>query len=760
MPAGNLKGFALMAEVHQTEDVVMNMHDQDWIHVAKKLFNPSDSATRALTLGAYVATLDHVAQLRGLADQSTHGARLKDVLRKDRQNWPSVQRCCRRRVLRLLRTMNGAGMARSLGTYFYYRMLWRFIHIYYSTKTPLGTRIMYASYVIHFLARWRMWVKKHTGTGINLKTSYISREAHTDAMIACHNVINVILLFRDRHDNLPVCLRKLGSDCCEKLFSEHGSWVVNKRNYTAAAMAQQCAKMNMTHTIRVDPGGPEWGQAVHHKCVWGGEHGTDSDDGSSDSGPGAGGPGHGSDSDSDYSPSGSDSDSNYALSGSGSDTSVGEADGDALSSYRTTQNRDVQNAWEEGDKQAKADLEQLGMAPNECTHGAGGHPWWGLLSCKLLCKSRKVGNRSNRVDDLYSSGSCDENSDSSDSGSDGGGPGSPARGAERFLRVPLPGMPLRGIAQLLGVTASELKDKCRGYVGFKQTKQSSTLFGDVPIPAAGWAALKRLCILRLRNHKGHEIYEQPASRESDSGSDSDSDSDFADDEGGGGSGSDGCEGVEEEWLAEGDRWVAASIGGKVSAYVDVPGGGRQIHKATLVSHKNNDPTCPVDRLLRVKNATEPKEQEAASGVVAGVGDVIAYDGGGDRWAAGVVRSIVKERGRARTKYREPVSLDEPGVTLLVSPLVKQRVVVDGKQQVPIHAQHVADGELKMLLADCAEARVELRSVQRVMSGGRSTKPSMDGSATNAKEWTLSKGETTWFMKYPRRPFNSSIKSWQ
>ena len=132
-----------------------------------------------------------------------------------------------------------------------------------------------------------------------------------------------------------------------------------------------------------------------------------------------------------------------------------------------------------------------------------------------------------------------------------------------------------------------------GYQGFRNTTQKSTLYGDVPIPEGGKDALERSCTLRLRNHHGHEIYERDASRDESSSDESgdadyedgaDSDGDVEDDVDEGGD-------LDEEgrWLEEGDRWVAASIGGKVDAYVDVPGEDRRIHKATLVAHKNNDP---------------------------------------------------------------------------------------------------------------------------------------------------------------------------
>ena len=114
--------------------------------------------------------------------------------------------------------------------------------------------------------------------------------------------------------------------------------------------------------------------------------------------------------------------------------------------------------------------------------------------------------------------------------------------------------------------------------------------------------------------------------------------------------------------------------------------------------------------------------------------------------------MLKHDGRKRIKYRDPVPVDEPDMTLLVSPLVKGA----GQGR---HARQIDGGEVKMVLANSAEDSVELEEVQRVMGGGRSTEPDIGG-PTNAKEWIFSKGETTWFMRYPKRNYDNSIAKWQ
>ena len=62
------------------------LHDQDYIHIGKKLINPLLSAARTLQLGGDLCLHSHIEQVFKEFIPEEHGLKLEDVERRDRQN--------------------------------------------------------------------------------------------------------------------------------------------------------------------------------------------------------------------------------------------------------------------------------------------------------------------------------------------------------------------------------------------------------------------------------------------------------------------------------------------------------------------------------------------------------------------------------------------------------------------------------------------------------------------------------------------------
>jgi hypothetical protein len=346
-------------------------HGQDYVHNGKKMVNPLDIESKVLMLGEHWVTIGHLLLVQAFFSPLDHKCAGRDFQRKDRQNWVSAQRLFKTPVLKCLQKLHEKHKVPCLGTLCYLRMVNRYVSIFYSATLTLLERIKLASYVLHFLARWRMWVirsKTHT-----VASAFISREAYQDMLISCHQVILVVRLFRDYCPGVPVYLRGLGSDCCEQFFSEHGSWVVNKREYTVSEMTDATRKMVRLFQIKCNPSdGPNWGQPTRdRKPAWHGEDPADTPDAN-------------------------------------------------LSDYGTVTDAAIGRMWNEGDTLAEADLAALGMVPVDATH-RGGCGWWRSLQCPKLGKggAEDPGYGSGGDDSASSAASTSGSSDSDSDDPDG-----------------------------------------------------------------------------------------------------------------------------------------------------------------------------------------------------------------------------------------------------------------------------------------------------------------------------------------------------
>jgi hypothetical protein len=86
--------------------------------------------------------------------------------------------------------------------------------------------------------------------GMTLKHRFLTRECFQDVLLSCHFAVILISFFRDEHPNLECPLDLTGTDCCERYFSENGSFVQNRHNYTFLDMQTNLGHMNRIQEIR------------------------------------------------------------------------------------------------------------------------------------------------------------------------------------------------------------------------------------------------------------------------------------------------------------------------------------------------------------------------------------------------------------------------------------------------------------------------------------------------------------------------------
>lgn len=545
------RGFALTGKVDEKDEShITHLHTQDPIHDGKKLLNIIFSASRTLYLGRHLVTIDHISHVAE-KHRSLSGLSSKDVLRKDRQNWASAQRLCRSRVLKLMKSEYDSSGLDCLGTYYYLRMVWRFIHIFFSTTASLKRRIFLCSYVIHFLVRWKVWLQKHSTMGVSV--NFITTESYTDALITCHQAILLVKFYRKMKTDIPICFEKLGSDCCEKFFSAMGSWVCNKRTYDPATMALQSTKHRRLLWIMNERDGPNWSSKKRTREVWD----TEFEEGV------------------DPQPSKSfDLDS-------------------VLSAYMEITDSVIADLWLDGDVAARRDLEDLGMKPTPLSHRPSKaldnlYPWWENLSAVILsgtsverassCMSMR--EREARSANDGEAETLDYNSDISVNSDDEADQN--MNPPCRFVKLPSE-LSTSKVARMLGVKPKVLVHTCKDYsTTFLASVTHDSVFTDgsvVPVPPEGVIDPCEFTF-SYTDHRNRSIYvpcsgsqQSPdAQQQADDSEGDDSNDDIPDTD------------------------------GKTNDYLPLPGGSTMIHKATLVAYHNMNPGLSTDRLCRVMQA--------------------------------------------------------------------------------------------------------------------------------------------------------------
>lgn len=151
----------------------------------------------------------------------------------------SVQTC----LLNIANGNNGVTKDVSVyGTWAFLYVAWHYTEIFFSLHASLRERIKYAAFVVIFFSLWRNWIL--ISDAFSLKQNFLTRECFQDVLLSCHFVVILISYFRDEHPDLECPLDLTGSDCCERYFSENGSFVQNRHNYTILDMDTNLGHMN------------------------------------------------------------------------------------------------------------------------------------------------------------------------------------------------------------------------------------------------------------------------------------------------------------------------------------------------------------------------------------------------------------------------------------------------------------------------------------------------------------------------------------
>ena len=220
--------------------------DQDYIHAAKKLINPTDINSKELQLGpgACMISLGMLKTVQQHCHEDEHGMRPTDTERSgfDSMDVPSVWRLLSPKVATcLVRCIDGfapnvlnptgcAPQTQLLGLQAYLAVVRRYAEIFMSRKLRHVERVKSAAMVVTFLQLWRLWLQKSAKK--DLKVHYLSNESVTDATLSCHFAVLWLKMFREMYQTRAPLLYRTGTDVCENWFGLLGGFIENKRVYS------------------------------------------------------------------------------------------------------------------------------------------------------------------------------------------------------------------------------------------------------------------------------------------------------------------------------------------------------------------------------------------------------------------------------------------------------------------------------------------------------------------------------------------------
>ena len=210
-----------------------------------------------MLLGRYVASAIDLFLVRSFFnDEQVRHLRISDLKRDDRQNFAAVVRRSGKLVvgiLELLQTPEHGGHL-THGTAAVYRMISKYLLIFFSKKLTLVERVQNAAYVCHFLRLWhvsiRSWPDQEER---NCEDNFYPFQTFRHVLLSCMSAVTFILGCSVLTPAQFCGLMFLGSDCCEVLFSMFGGWgqiTSWQRNFTIKGAATKARDVNALMTMR------------------------------------------------------------------------------------------------------------------------------------------------------------------------------------------------------------------------------------------------------------------------------------------------------------------------------------------------------------------------------------------------------------------------------------------------------------------------------------------------------------------------------
>lgn len=223
----HLHSFELTQESLESffDECEITTYIQDMIHIGTKLRNRILKLALVLPMGKKLVAVTHIKMLLGSASKEIHGLIYNDVCPQDRQNYASLEKIMRPRVIQSLEQY----VTDSEATVEYLKMCKLVTSSFLDRDLEPIERVYRLWKAVYFLRAWRKWLKKPENI-YNIDENFISANAYTCIEINAHGLIQLIQRLRDSSKSELFIPNLFASQPCEHVFRQMRS--MGTANYT------------------------------------------------------------------------------------------------------------------------------------------------------------------------------------------------------------------------------------------------------------------------------------------------------------------------------------------------------------------------------------------------------------------------------------------------------------------------------------------------------------------------------------------------
>lgn len=218
---------------------------QDTIHIGTKLRNRLLKPSIVLPMGNKQVSVTHLKLLLKNVSKNIHGLVRHDISPDDRQNYGSLEKVMKPRVLDAM----ASHIIDSEATVLFLKLCWNITSSFREVQISPIERIQRIWYGLYFLRIWREWIK---GSKYSIVENFITLNAYACVEINAHGLIQILRKFRDADNDHLFFPMLFESQQCEQTFRQLRSMTTlnwTKVNFTLLQLTHMIGRIDLQNDI-------------------------------------------------------------------------------------------------------------------------------------------------------------------------------------------------------------------------------------------------------------------------------------------------------------------------------------------------------------------------------------------------------------------------------------------------------------------------------------------------------------------------------